>query len=98
MSSTNKTTNYKLPQWVGTDHPSFSEDFNPAFSTIDTTIKSIDDKATNANATAITASETAEDAATKANAASEAVAGKKKMTCDDFDNLYITDINKEQRS
>lgn len=74
MSSTNKTTNYNLPQWVGTDHPSFSEDFNPAFSTIDTTMKSIDDKAT---------------------AASAAVEGKKRMTCDDFDNLFITNINKE---
>lgn len=95
MSSTNKTTNYKLPQWVGTDHPSFSEDFNPAFSTIDTTMKSIDDKATTASSTAATASETAEDAATKATAASAAVEGKKRMTCDDFDNLFITNINKE---
>lgn len=46
MASTNKTTNYQLPQWVGTDHPSFLEDFNPAFEKIDETLKAIDDKAT----------------------------------------------------
>lgn len=45
MASTNKTTNYQLPQWVGTDHPSFSEDFNPAFQKIDETLKTINDKA-----------------------------------------------------
>lgn len=46
MASTNKTTNYQLPQWVGTDHPSFLEDFNPAFEKIDETLKTIDEKAT----------------------------------------------------
>jgi len=46
LASTNKTTNYQLPQWVGTDHPSFLEDFNPAFEKIDETLKAIDDKAT----------------------------------------------------
>ena len=46
MASTNKTTNYQLPQWVGTDHPSFVQDFNPAFQKIDETLKAIDDKAT----------------------------------------------------
>lgn len=45
MASTNKTTNYQLPQWVGTDHPSFLEDFNPAFQKIDETLKTISDKA-----------------------------------------------------
>lgn len=45
MASTNKTTNYQLPQWVGTDHPSFLEDFNPAFQKIDETLKTINDKA-----------------------------------------------------
>lgn len=45
MASTNKTANYQLPQWVGTDHPSFLEDFNPAFQKIDETLKTINDKA-----------------------------------------------------
>lgn len=35
MGHTNETVNYQLPQWVDSDHPSFTEDFNPAFNTID---------------------------------------------------------------
>lgn len=86
MSSTNKTTNYLLPQWVGTDHPSFSEDFNPAFSKIDVEIKSVDDKAETANTTATSAS----------NKVNSLISEKTRMTCDDFDNLFITNINKEE--
>lgn len=36
FGSTNKTTNYDLPQWVGTDKPSYLTDFNDAFNKIDT--------------------------------------------------------------
>lgn len=36
FGSTNKTTNYELPQWVGSDKPSYLTDFNSAFNTIDT--------------------------------------------------------------
>lgn len=86
MSSTNKTTNYSLPQWVGTDHPSFSEDFNPAFSKIDTEIKSVNDKAEAANTTATIASDNVDSI----------IGEKTRMTCDDFDNLFITNINKEE--
>lgn len=39
MSSTNHTTNYNLPQWVGSDKPAWLGDMNPAFSAIDTAIK-----------------------------------------------------------
>lgn len=35
MSSTNKTENYDLPQWIGTDKPTFLGDFNGAFLAID---------------------------------------------------------------
>lgn len=35
MASTNKTTNYDLPQWIGTDKPTFQGDLNGAFNTID---------------------------------------------------------------
>ena len=40
MSSTNHTKNFNFPQWVGSDYPSFINDLNPAFLTIDTTLKS----------------------------------------------------------
>lgn len=39
MSSTNHTTNYNLPQWVGTDKPAWLGDMNPAFTAIDTQMK-----------------------------------------------------------
>ena len=35
FSSTNKTTNYELPQFIGTDKPTWLGDFNAAMSTID---------------------------------------------------------------
>ena len=36
MSSTNHTTNYNLPQFLGSDKPAWLGDINPAFSAIDT--------------------------------------------------------------
>lgn len=42
MSYTNKTANYELPQWVGTDRPSFTTDFNNAFATIDEALNAKD--------------------------------------------------------
>ena len=38
FSHTNETTNYDLPQFVGTDKPTWLGDFNTAMSTIDTAI------------------------------------------------------------
>lgn len=35
MSSTNKTTNFQLPQWQGSDHPTWQGDMNEAFKKID---------------------------------------------------------------
>lgn len=85
MSSTNKTPNYNLPQWVGTDHPTFSGDFNSAFSAIDTGMNNNKTTAESAQATAQAAQSTAESAqAASANATRVAP-----MTCDAFDNMYI---------
>lgn len=55
MSATNSTPNYGLPQWEATDRPATREDFNSAFSTIDSTMKSVSDSATQdaANITSI---------------------------------------------
>lgn len=38
MSATNKTTNYELPEFVGTDKPSWLTDFNGAMTKIDTAL------------------------------------------------------------
>lgn len=45
MSSTNKTTNYDLSQFVGSDKPAWLSDYNQDMSKIDAAIKSTDDTA-----------------------------------------------------
>lgn len=76
MSFTNKTPNYNLPQWLGSDKPAWLTDMNGAFSAIDTAIKGASDSgssaeatANNALSTAQSAQETASEAATLANEA-----------------------------
>lgn len=71
MSSTKKTTNYQLSQYIGTDKPTYLGDYNSDMSKIDTAIKQVDDKATTASSTAGTASSDATQALQKANEASE---------------------------
>ena len=71
MSFTNKTPNYKLPQWLGTDKPSWLVDVNGAFSSIDTAIKAAADSGSGADATAKAALETAQTAQETANGAVE---------------------------
>lgn len=62
MSSTNKTTNYELSQYIGTDKPTYLGDYNSDMLKIDTQMK--------ANATAVaTAQSTANTANTNANSA-----------------------------
>ena len=56
MSHTNSTTNYNLPQFVGTDKPTWLNDVNGAFASIDTQMKANADSATSASTTATTAS------------------------------------------
>lgn len=58
MSHTNSTTNYNLPQFLGTDKPAWLGDINPAMSAIDTAIKNASDSATTAS-TGTTANTTA---------------------------------------
>lgn len=55
MSHTNSTTNYSLPQFVGTDKPAWLTDINGAFSAIDTAVKNASDAATTAGTDATTA-------------------------------------------
>lgn len=64
FASTNKTANYDLPQFVGTDKPTWLGDFNSAMSTIDagmaenkSDIESMDSRVTSAEASASSASQ-----------------------------------------
>lgn len=76
MASTNKTTHYELPQWIGTDKPTFLGDMNQAYEDIDTAIYNAATAASNAasaagsaQSAAATAQSAAESAASTASAA-----------------------------
>lgn len=69
MAHTNSTENYGLPQWIGTDKPTFLGDFNTAFGVIDGALKDNADAATAAVATANSASAVASSANTNATTA-----------------------------
>lgn len=70
MSSTNKTTYYKLSQYIGTDKPTFLSDYNADMSNIDAGIHDVQETATTANQTAGSAETIAQTALgnTKTNA------------------------------
>lgn len=67
MSFTNQTTHYGLPQWIGSDKPTYLVDQNNAYQTIDSEIY-------NANVTAGQAVTAAEGAVSTAGAASSTAA------------------------
>lgn len=55
MASTNKTSNYELSQFLGTDKPAWLSDYNTDMSKIDTQMKANADAATAASGTATSA-------------------------------------------
>lgn len=72
MGATNHTTNYELPQWIGTDKPTFLGDMNDAFLKIDTQMKTNADSATNAESLAGNAESSATSALQNASQALQA--------------------------
>lgn len=64
MSSTNKTTNYKLSQYIGTDKPTYLGDYNGDMLKIDKQMKANADSASNA-ASAAGAAQAVADKASK---------------------------------
>lgn len=81
MTATNKTTNYKFPQWVGTDNLSIMGDMNGAFSKVDEVLKGFDDNINVAKATATGASEiSASSSVTAQNALQKATEALQKAT------------------
>lgn len=76
MAHTYQTANYNLPQFVGTDVPTWLADVNPAYETIDTAIhaaqttaEAADSTATSAETLANNAKDVAESAQSIANSA-----------------------------
>lgn len=68
MSSTNKTNYYKLSQYIGTDKPTYLQDYNGDMSKIDTAIHDVNGVATTANQNAGSAIAKAEQANTNVTA------------------------------
>lgn len=68
MSSTNKTTYYNLSQYIGTDKPTYLQDYNGDMSKIDQAIHNVNGVATTANQTAGSAEAKAEQANTNVTA------------------------------
>lgn len=62
MASTNKTQNYELSQYIGSDKPTYLGDYNTDMLKIDTQMKRNADNVASVGATATTASETANTA------------------------------------
>lgn len=76
MSSTNKTPYYELPQFIGTDIPTWLGDFNGAMLAIDTALKSNADRADTAATSAGQAVNTANSAADAVSALGTTVTGQ----------------------
>lgn len=74
MSFTNQTTNYGLPQWIGTDKPTYLVDQNGAYQTIDTELYNANSNAATAVSSAASAVEVAGTAATNAQTAIDSAA------------------------
>ncbi len=68
MSSTNKTTYYNLSKYIGTDKPTYLQDYNSDMSKIDQAIHDVNGIATTANQTAGSAESKAEQANTNVTA------------------------------
>lgn len=69
MASTNKTTNYELSQYVGSDKPTYLGDYNGDMLKIDTQMKVNATAAATADSKAVTAGDNASTALTNAAAA-----------------------------
>lgn len=78
MSSTNKTTNYKLSQYIGTDKPTYLGDYNSDMSKIDTQMKTNADAASSAATVAGTANENAEQAKQQVQTLNDSVTANSK--------------------
>lgn len=73
MSSTNKTTNYNLSQYIGTDKPTYLGDYNSDMLKIDSQLKANADSASNAVSAAGAAQAVAADASKNVQSLNDSV-------------------------
>ena len=89
MAATNKTTNYALSQFAGTDKPSFISDYNSDMSKIDSAIKDVDVKAGSVATVAYSKAESDAKYATKSEPAPTSTG----LTAAQYDLLYVDSNN-----
>lgn len=82
MSSTNKTTNYNLSQYIGTDKPTYLGDYNSDMLKIDAQLKANADSATKAASVAGTAQAVAADASKKVQNLNDSMTANSKDIAD----------------
>lgn len=82
MSSTNKTPNYNLSQYVGTDKPTYLGDYNGDMLKIDTQLKANADSASNAKSAAGSAQAVAEQASQSVQSLNDSVTANSKDIAD----------------
>lgn len=85
MSSTNKTSHYNLPQFIGSDIPTWLGDFNSAMTAIDSGINAAATSASGAATNAAQASTDAAAASSSATSAYNAAAAAQKSADDAFE-------------
>lgn len=78
MSSTNKTTNYKLSQYIGTDKPTYLGDYNGDMLKIDNQMKVNADSASNASSAASAAQAVADKASKDVKVLNDSVTANSK--------------------
>lgn len=93
MASTNKTTNYNLSQYIGSDKPTYLGDYNSDMLKIDTQMKTNADNISSTGASAQTALENASTALTNANNA-QTSADTAQTTADSAQNTASTALSK----
>lgn len=93
MSATNKTLNFDLPQFVGTDVPSWLVDWNGTMGKIDTALKGATDNANDAKQIASGVEGVAENAVTVATQA-QGTASTAQQTATNASALALQNSNK----
>ena len=93
MGATNRTQNYNLPQFVGSDKPTWLGDFNGAMSSIDTQMKANSDLGTTANTTANTALENASSAQGTANQAQQTATNANQTATNALNKSLQNEVN-----
>lgn len=89
MAHSGNTTNFNLPQFSGTDHPSFTGDFNEAFLNLDNFLKDIRTIAEQAQTAASAATEAA-SAATSAAGTAQSAAEAAQSSAEEANGLAST--------